>query len=254
MKIAKEQSHGTREVIRVAEKHIEAREYDLAMQKLTIAQRMDPDNIYINAIVERIHRLAAEATNGGRFLALTVGDEFEDGIRPEAIAAEKAEELEAKVKKLTTKASELVRRGAYETAFDALMNAYLLDPMNPFLMETEKTLLPAIEMMRKQGVAKEGSQRMNALASMPPSGRKPDSTSLTMQESQRLEELKRQKEAERLERERAMWREASRPPKFLEELLSPIPPSAPEGLAPIAEPPKEPTGFFAKLRHGKLLG
>lgn len=254
MKVVKEQSHGTREIIRVAEKHIEAREYDLAMQKLSIAQRMDPENIYINAIVERIHRLASETTNGGRFLALTVGDEYGDGVKPETLAAESAEELEARVKKLTTKASELVRRGAYETAFDALMNAYLLDPINPFLIETEKTLLPAIEMMRKQGSTKDGSQRMNAVAAVPPSGRKPDSASLTIWESQRLEELKRQKEAERLERERAMWREASRPPKFLEELLSPVPPTPPEGISQSEEPPKEPTGFFAKLRHGKFLG
>jgi hypothetical protein len=254
MKIGQQQSAATREIIRVAEKHIEAREFDLAMQKLSMAQRMEPDNIYITAIVERIHRMAAESSNGGRFLALTVGNEFEDGIKPESEKSVAAEEIDRQIKKLTARASELIRRGAYETAFDSLMNAYFLDPISPTLMESEKTLLPAIEMMRKQKEGKEGSQRMNGLTSLPPSGRKPDASTLSAQDSQRLEELKRQKEAERLEKERAMWREASRLPRILEEMLEPVPPKEPEPVAPpAAEEPKETGGFFAKLRHGKFL-
>jgi hypothetical protein len=253
MKVGQQQSAATREIIRVAEKHIEAREFDLAMQKLSMAQRMEPDNIYITAIVERIHRLAAESSSGGRFLALTVGNEFEDGIKPENEKARPAEDLDIQIKKLTSKASELIRRGAYETAFDSLMNAYFLDPVSPTLMESEKTLLPAIEMMRRQKTGKEGSQRMNGMSSIPPSGRKPDSSALSTQDSQRLEELKRQKEAERMERERAMWREASRLPRILEEMLEPVPPKDPENPPPPADEQKEPGGFFSKLRHGKFL-
>ena len=253
MRIGQQQSAATREIIRVAEKHIEAREFDLAMQKLSTAQRMEPDNIYITAIVERIHRLASESSSGGRFLALTVGNEFEDGIKPESEKVRPAEDVDAQIRKLTNKASELIRRGAYETAFDSLMNAYFLDPVSPTLMESEKTLLPAIEMMRKQKTGKEGSQRMTGLSSLPPSGRRPENAALSTQDSQRLEELKRQKEVERMERERAMWREASRLPRILEEMLEPVPPKDLEAPPPPDPDPKEPGGFFSKLRHGKFL-
>ncbi|HTO93535.1 MAG TPA: hypothetical protein VMM80_04160 [Bacteroidota bacterium] len=254
MKVGQQQSAATREIIRVAEKHIEAREFDLAMQKLSMAQRMEPDNIYITAIVERIHRLAAESSNGGRFLAITVGNEFDEGIKPGPATPLPAEDIDLQIRKLTAKAQELIRRGAYETAFDSLMNAYFLDPVSPTLMESEKTLIPAIEMMRKQK-GKEGSQRMNGLVTLPPSGRKPDSTKLSAQDSQRVEELRRQKEAERLEKERAMWREASRLPKILEDILVPLPRDENENQPPASEePPKDAGGFFSKLRHGKLLG
>ena len=254
MKIGQQQSAATREIIRVAEKYIESREFDLAMEKLSTAQRLEPDNIYITAIIERIHRLASESSSGGRFLALTVGNEFEDGIKPENEGTRPAEDVDVQIKKLTTKASELIRRGAYETAFDSLMNAYFLDPVSPTLMESEKTLLPAIEMMRNQKTGKEGSQRMNGLTIMPPSGRRPEGSTLSAQDSQRLEELKRQKEAERMERERAMWREASRLPRLLEEPVQPDPAKEMENPPPAAPEEKVPEGFFSKLRHGKFLG
>ncbi|HEX7573241.1 MAG TPA: hypothetical protein VF514_09105 [Bacteroidota bacterium] len=253
---AQKQSPGTREIIRVAEKHIEAREFDLAMEKLSTAQRMEPDNIYITAIVERIHRIASESSNGGRFLGLTVGNEFEEGIKSVNEAARPPEGVDMLIRRLTAKATELIRQGAYETAFDSLMNAYLLDPVNLTLMESEKTLLPAIEMMRRQKSGKMGSQRMSGLSFFPPSERRTDSSTLSAEDSQRLEELKRQKEAERTESERAMWREASRLPRILGEMLEPVPPKEPENSPPA--PPeqgeqKEPGGFFSKLRHGKFL-
>jgi hypothetical protein len=204
MRIGETQSSGTKEYIRVAERFIATHDYDLAIEQLTSAQRNDPDNIYIHAIIERIHRLAAEASNGGRVLALTVGDEFESGSKTSADDKQRMEELEVRVKKLTTKASELVRRGAYETAFDSLMNAYLLDPVNPDLIESERVLLPAIELMRKRGTLKEGSQNFNSFLPTPPSGRRPEGSMLNEEELRRLEGLKRQKEEERLERERTM--------------------------------------------------
>jgi hypothetical protein len=256
MKVGQQQSAATREVIRVAEKHIEAREFDLAMQKLSMAQRMEPDNIYITAIVERIHRIAAESSNGGRFLALTVGNEFEDGIKQVSEPARPLEGVDTQIRRLTSKASELIRQGAYETAFDSLMNAYFLDPVSPTLMESERTLLPAIEMMRRQKAGRTESQRMSGLPSLPSSARRTDSSGLSAQDSQRLEELKRQKETERLERERAMWREASRLPRLLEEMLEPVPPKDLESPPPAAhdkDEQKEPGGFFSKLRHGKFL-
>ena len=256
MKVGQQQSAATREVIRVAEKHIDAREFDLAMQKLSVAQSMEPDNIYITAIVERLHRIASESSNGGRFLGLTVGNEFEDGIKPANEAARPPEGVDTQIRRLTSKASELMRQGAYETAFDSLMNAYFLDPVSPTLMESEKTLLPAIEMMRRQKAGRTGSQKLSGLSAFPPSARRTDSSNLSAQDSQRLEALKRQKEGERVELERAMWREASRLPRILEEMLEPATPKEPENSPPAAPEQgeqKEPGGFFSKLRHGKFL-
>jgi hypothetical protein len=256
MKAGQQQSAATREIIRVAERHIEAREFDLAMQKLSMAQRLEPDNIYITAIVERIHRVASESSNGGRFLSLTVGNEFDEGIRPENESARTPEGVDTQIRRLTSKASELMRQGAYETAFDSLMNAYFLDPVSPTLMESEKTLLPAIEMMRRQKAGRVTGQTMNGLSSLPPSARRSDSSALSPEDSQRLVELKRHKEAERVERERAVWREASRLPRILEEMLEPVPPKDLESPPPAPNEQgeqKEPGGFFSKLRHGKFL-
>ena len=133
------------------------------------------------------------------------------------------------------------------------MNAYFLDPVSPTLMESEKTLLPAIEMMRRQKTGSGASQRMMGLSTLPPSTRKPEGSALSVQDSQRLEELKRQKEAERTERERQMWREASRLPRILEEILEPVPPKDLEEHPPATDESKDQGGFFSKLRHGKFL-
>ena len=256
MRADQQQSAATRETIRIAEKHIEAREFDLAMQKLSMAQRMEPDNIYITAIVERIHRIASESSNGGRFLGLTVGNEFEDGIRPSNEPVRPPEGIDTQIRRLTLKASELMRQGAYETAFDSLMNAFFLDPVSATLMETEKSLLPAIEMMRRQKEGRAEGLKLTGLSSLPPSARRTDSSNLSDQDSQRVEELKRLKETERSERERAMWREASRLPRILEEMLEPVPPKDfedPPTASHEQDEQKEPGGFFAKLRHGKFL-
>lgn len=259
MRIGIQANSGSSEIIRSAEKMIDARDYEQAMEQLSAAQRLDPENIYINAIIERIHQLTASETGGGRLLTLTVGDEFDSGIKPMGDSQRTGDDLDTRVKKLTSKASELVRRGAYETAFDSLMNAYLLDPVSPVVIETERTLLPAIEMMRKRGTIREGSQsqRLNPFGTLPPSGRRPEASGLSPDDARRIEELKRQKESERLERERAMWREASRAPRLSENPLEPEPPqhaAAEAEPAPAPEPEKEPAGFFAKLRLGKLLG
>jgi hypothetical protein len=246
-----QQSAATKEYIRVAEKYITERQYDLAMKQLTIAQGLEPNNIYIHAIIERIHRLASEESNGGRFLAITVGDEFEGGVRPNGEPGPRPDEIEAQVKRLTSKASELLRRGAYETAFDSLMNAYLLDPVSPVVMETERTLLPAIELMRKG--KKDGSQRMTAATAQPPSARRPDTSTLNEEDSQRLDELRRQKDQERDAREREIWRAASKTPRILETLL-PVDPPKMEPDPPAKAPSQKATGIFSKIRLGKFLG
>ena len=252
MRVGQQQNNSTtKEYIRVAEKYISERQYDLAMKQLTIAQNLEPNNIYILAIIERIHRLAAEESNGGRFLAITVGDEFENGVKPNGELGPRPDEVEAQVKRLTTKASELLRRGAYETAFDSLMNAYLLDPVSPVVMESERTILPAIELMRK--AKKDGSQRMGAAIAQPPSSKRPNMSMLTEEDSQRLNNLKREKEMERELHEREMWREASKTPRILDSLMPPDPPKM-EPEKTDHPPSHKITGIFSKIRHGKFLG
>jgi hypothetical protein len=253
MKVGQDPMKGTREIIRAAERHIEAHEYALAIEKLGVALRLDPDNMYINAIIERVHRLVAEDSGQLRYLGVTVGTQFENGIKPSNDAAQSGEDLEASVRKLTKKASELVRRGAYETAFDSLMSAYLLDPISPLVIECEKVVLPALEKTRKLGTTNGGSQAMNPTAPTPPSNRVTESARVRAEEQARLETLKQQKESERMLHEREMWREASRPPRMLDNLLEADFPK-PEGEVQPPSQEKNHTGFFAKLRHGRFLG
>jgi len=254
MKIVHAPSAGAKSFIRVAERHIEAHEYDLAMKDLVAAQRTDPDNIYIHAIVERVHRLAADESSGKRFLGVTVGDAYDTGIKPAGDERASQEELDARIKKLTNTASLLLRRGAIETAFDSLMNAYLLDPMSPHVVETERTLLPVIELMRRRGTITRGSQTMNTFPMPPPSGRRADATPLSAEDARRIEELKSQKEQQRIESERAVWRQASRPPRVTDDHANPDPVKDHGETSPAPVPEKEPTGFFAKLRQGRFLG
>jgi hypothetical protein len=250
MKVGHDSMKGTREIIRAAERHIDAHEYALAIEKLGVAQSLDPNNVYINAIIERIHRLVAEESGPLRYLGVTVGPEYDNGIKSAADTGQSGDDVEANVRKLTKRASDLVRRGAYETAFDSLMSAYLLDPVSPLVIECEKIVLPALEKTRKPAPNDGGAQPMKAPNSTPE--RVSDSERLRAEEEARLEELKQQRESERVEREREIWRQASRPPRIFENLFGPEP-SKLDSEAPPVTPEKEHTGFFAKLRHGLFL-
>jgi hypothetical protein len=63
--------------------------------------------------------------------------------------------------------------------------------------------------------------------------------------------LKQQREADRQERERALWRQASKPPKIYgeDDLENEI-----QFPSLKAEPRKPERGFFLKLKRGKFLG
>ena len=77
------------------------------------------------------------------------------------------------------------------------------------------------------------------------------STPLTPEEMNRVESLKQQKNIERLEKERAIWRKASKPPRVFGEDDIPVSPDAQD---PQPKPNKGESGFFAKLRLGRFLG
>jgi hypothetical protein len=182
------------------------------------------------------------------------------------------QDLRARVRRLTEVAANLFNRGSYEVAFDSLMKAYILDSTDPHVIACEKTLLPALEMMRKRGTIQqlekssfssenlqlarhliEQMQTLAATGTVPRKSGTPaaPATAQTAQQ-ERLENLKHQIELARTEKERAMWREASSPPKIhgksdaspVKQKSDPIP----------SADPKHGRGFFAKLRQGRFLG
>jgi hypothetical protein len=191
-------SNKVMEFIRAAEKFMSVGKYSLALDQLLLAQKMEPKNQYIGAIIERAEALRAGiVTRGkqrilsndpGRFLSVTVGKEFEHGIRQsgeEAVLT--PQETRARVLKLVESADALLGRGQSENAFEALMKAYLLDPCAPEVIACEGKVLPVWELSRKQrGI---GDARLS--------------------DQQRMDLLKGKKQTEQNEIERAAWHEPS---------------------------------------------
>ena len=77
------------------------------------------------------------------------------------------------------------------------------------------------------------------------------SNHLTSEEQHRIELLKKERDVERQEKERAIWREASKPIRTYgtEEWDPPA-----QAKVPDLKPNKGESGFFAKLRLGRFLG
>jgi hypothetical protein len=181
---------------------------ETALEQLAIAQGLEPDNKYILAVIERANAMHRGTSQRGstaprspdaesgrhRYLSITVGKEFESGIRSSRPEPQLTpEELRLRVHQLVVNADALLSRGQSESAFESLMKAYLLDPLAPEVLSCEKRVLPAWELTRNQ-------RRQTPGAAQTPT------------DSERIEILKRQKEQERVERERALWNNASAPP------------------------------------------
>lgn len=239
---------GSSEFIRAAERFVQARNYTLALDQLTQAQTYDPDNKYIGAIIERVltlQRSDLSGTSAGsqdhadsspdprRYLSITVGTEFDNGVRPPAAGPAASEDTYSDlVKEFTRIAHGYARLGLPEAAFDALMKAYLIDPINPDVIECEKEVVPLWNQSRQNGAPAAPPAATTAPTTRrnpAPSERRPDVASDTWGHTRgarqiirdeeaelRLEVLKQDKELERREKERAMWREASKPPNILQ--------------------------------------
>lgn len=229
-------------MIRRAEQMIASGDYSRAQQHLAEAWTQDPGNPYIPAIAERISLLQkmsrhesskiARIEGSPRYLSISVGREFREGVRP----AENQEpvvkdELQARIRRLTVVATNLFERGSNGLALQSLMKAYLLDPRNPDVIACEQKLLPAREALRRQNagldlgdtcsgedmpggaaaaalrLAAESDSAVNASGEPPVPGILPPAL------QKRLDALKRLKEAERIEHERALWRNASGSPR-----------------------------------------
>lgn len=191
------------DIIRSAEKFLSEGRYDVALEQLNQARGLDPANQYIDAIIVRAQNLRATQINpaqgrdpaleGSRYLSVTIGKEFRGGIRPEEAGS--PEQIRLQIRQLTDTASVLLSRGLNESAFDSLMKAYLLDPMNPDVIACEARVLPAWERVRR------------AHGDAPPAGANGASRS----EMERLSGLVQQKELQRTKKERQTWRLASDP-------------------------------------------
>jgi hypothetical protein len=148
------------DIIRSAEKFLSEGRYDVALEQLSQARGLDPSNQYIDAIIVRAQNLRASQINPGqgrdpalegtRYLSVTVGKEFSGGVRPEE--GESSEQIRLQIRQLTDTATVLLNRGLSESAFDSLMKAYLLDPLNPDVLACESRVLPVWEKARQAQV------------------------------------------------------------------------------------------------------
>jgi hypothetical protein len=120
-------------------------------------------------------------------LSVTIGPEFGSVGRTEPLS----KDLQSQISHLTGAAEQYLKRGQSALAFDSLMEAYLLDPLNPLVVSCEKNVLPAWEEFRsKQSPA-------------------PGATAPVTDE-QRLARLKAEREVLRQAKERKVWEQASR--------------------------------------------
>jgi len=280
------------ENVRKAEHLISAGEYELALQRLVEAHDSEPQNRYLPVLIQRVENLRDATAHSIRAVTIaehgsrTYNDVMTASIPPMAVAsptAPNAEQptesdhaIEARVKRLTVVATNLFERGSYEPAFQALVKAFLLAPTSGHVVECQKTLQPAIELLKKRGtivgleVGHSGPHNRSdwsntvvlggiessmyeasgsrSLPQQPPR----IAEELAMMQESRLELLKRQKERERSERERAMWRQASGPLRVYGQRIEEV-----HGTSETTESKenvKQQTGFFTKLRQGKFLG
>jgi hypothetical protein len=239
------------QLIGSAERFIGQQKFELARNQLEVARQLDPRNSYIGAIIDRLAELETIPT---RHAAVS----FTPTINPQSATGMRESEpwvnplqIQAQVRHLTGIAEKHLDEGSVENAFDTLMKAYLLDPVSPYVLSCEKTLLPAWENVHPSNpsLAVEG-ESMNSRRSVPgqftAEGAPPPPAELDAGQQQRIEALKTRKELERQERERAVWREASRPSIVL---------NRPGAAKPRPEDPgnEQSGGLFTRLKLGKFL-
>ena len=195
------------EVIRNAERLIQGQEYDKALEKLAAAQKLDPQNKYIMAIIDRIHVLQED---------------------PNAfvVPVQLSSEEKAQIRTLTDSAKRSIDKGNVQDAFDSLMDAFLIDPNNPAVMALEEMVIPEWEKIRANaGKRMNSTEMMEALSqldSVDPGNDQKAINVFNLHDSLKtlpgtpndnilsLEKQKQQEEAERFRRELSLWRRVNR--------------------------------------------
>lgn len=250
---------GVTQLIQSAERLMAVSNYKMALEQLSFAQNLEPRNEYIKAIIDRVQFLQENT----RF-ATTAQPAF--AVGPQEFLGDQAlstKDLQLRIKQLTNIAEKYLEEGASDKAFDSLMKAFLLDPVSPYVTACEKTVLPVWEKMHASNHTSRPTlhtqKDTNTMSSQKPGGSDfpgrpqsslPEPLKSKLEQEQRLNTLRQQKEAERQEKERARWREASGPPKSFRPNEQKYTPK----VSPKNQPPEEERGLFAKLKRGKFLG
>ncbi len=245
-------SSAVTEIIKKAEKHIAAGDLGRAKALLEDAQKTEPDNEYIIAIFERVMLLDSRDEDAPAHELLIPQVEHEVTVPQPAHILLPEDEVQQQVKHLTTMARDLFERGSFDSAFDSLMKAFMLDPLSKDVAREESVIVPAFELMKKRGTLTSPANEsrptttqilQRGLASGGSGSNPSDQTS-------RLDQLKQQKEQERSVREREMWRKASGAPRLAgmeDDAVSEaqfVPPT----------PQKQKDGIFSRLRGGLHIG
>ncbi len=138
---------GVSQYVRAAERLLEAGKYTMALEALSVAQELEPYNASVRTVLDRALTLQAQLR--GPSLSVTVGNQFPHGVRTaEDESALSQQEIHARVEYLVQVADVFLDRGMTESALDSLMRAYLLDPLAPEVLSSERRILPVLEMMR----------------------------------------------------------------------------------------------------------
>lgn len=222
------------EIIRQAEKQIASQEFQRAQDLLSEAWRLDPGNLYIPAILERVQVLQslarevmqqASVLDSPSSLPITVGNQFRTGIR-QVKKPLSNQESEARIRRLLTAAISLYERGAYVSAYETVLKAEEIDPQHPNVVEWKQKITSAqegsinrrssAEAMRHRedlpGVA--AAMAAKLLLKDPPQNAQPAPPGEDYSTfNERLAALRRHREEERSARERALWQQASMPSK-----------------------------------------
>ena len=240
------------EIIKKAEKHIAAGDLNRAKTLLEDAQKTDPENEYINAIFERVMLLDSREGETPVHELQTLPAEHVATVPPPVHAVLPEDEVQKQVKHLTTMARDLFERGSFDSAFDSLMKAFMLDPLSKDVAREESVIVPAFELMKKRGTltASANESRPTTTQILQRGLASGGSGSNPSGPTSRLDQLKQQKEQERMTREREMWRKASGTTR----LAGMEDDAALESQFVPPTPQKQKDGLFSRLRGGLHIG
>jgi hypothetical protein len=149
----KEMDSRITQLISEAEKHIETRQYSVALEQLAAVEKIEPNNESIHMIREMVKSLQTEKPKQSAFkpfLSVTVDPKSPTGIRRDHPTPPNS--LQKRIRGLTISAEHFLVRGDVDNAFELLMRAYLLDPVAPEVVACEKHVLPAWQKLHGQSV------------------------------------------------------------------------------------------------------
>jgi len=232
------------ELVRLAERLLEQGNLPKAMGYLSMAHAQEPENRYIAALMQRINLLSGEGKATPGTIQITALQQPQVHVKSTHLKSEAStQDTQDKVRRLTLIAQKLFDLGAIDSAFESLMEAYLLDPANPLVAVSEAKMRPLWNLLRTRGVPayepttrpREDGTRLDGfrrrVTTATPQPVLPKAQTATALPSNpdgdaRVEERKRDLERARREREQTMWRKASQPPKTPNGTKKPTDPSS----------------------------